>query len=316
MSILFLESCDFSQSSVTLKKNVSNDFFISEESYTPLATPTPSSSPKPTLTPTPTPTLNPEINNAENLKKFTVDGKIIVSSLGDSISYGIGTSHTCFQVQTTSILEKCKNNMGLYNYFTGYTGAFARLLQKYYPTSLQVLAIPGGRLKTLIKDQIPYLDQNATLVTVYIGTNDLPDITDSINPIEKTEEWEKDYELMLNLIHAKAPNAKIILLNIPNRYYLPLNGGAFLEADFLKRTMNLFSAQSKKMNQIINRYSKNQFIFSVFDNVCNSNSYNTDFLPDALHPNDEGSIALAEDILNSILSTQPKEPASQCLPYF
>ena len=220
-------------------------------------------------------------------------------AIGDSITYGTGVKQSCgpFPTQPVDIEEYCPDG-------TSYAILTAKGLRKAgIAGSFMNVGIGGAHVEQTISEELPYLPANTTIVSVYLGTNDSRVVRKLTLPIsEAVEQFEEQYEKLLSAIHAKAPQARIVLINFPNQKYLadPKRFGD----DITPR----FDATSQILDKFIDdHYPK----YSVVDTICNPSTYDPAMIFEAgVHPNEAGAAVLAKSVLHEILSPAP--PSESC----
>ncbi|MEN9223104.1 MAG: GDSL-type esterase/lipase family protein, partial [Thermostichus sp. BF3_bins_97] len=166
------------------------------------------------------------------------------TALGASDAVGINASVSCdgpanlagTRPQRSDPLE-CPNG-------TGYVPRLARSLPA--PVLLTNLGRSGAVISpeiqalgqsfpaNLLQDQVPRIPPETTLVTIWIGGNDTNAITlaaarfaleggDPFSFIDRQiEQFAADYQTLLQGIRARAPQARIVVANLPNFALIPL----------------------------------------------------------------------------------------------
>jgi lysophospholipase L1-like esterase len=174
-----------------------------------------------------------------------------------------------------------------------------------------------------ITAELPHLTGTETLVTVFAGGNDTNGIANAAgcmaaaNPPATTEQIEAfvtseigafgaDMETLLGTVHAKAPNAKIYVANLPNFALIPVGQAQSLA------TQELLSTISVGIDlQVIDPLAATGT--PVIDLLCNPQSYvPANFYTDGFHPNDAGYAAFAAAFYAQITATTPTAPSSSC----
>lgn len=134
------------------------------------------------------PVINNSSNQQYNLASRAVqtNKSIKYFALGDSLTRGVGVT----------------DNMDSFSYKIAYE------LSKNANVSFTNLAIPGSRSRDLVNRQLPeYNNQNADVVTLLIGTND-------ILTLISTDEFSRNYIQILNALTV-SKNTKLVVINIP-----------------------------------------------------------------------------------------------------
>ena len=221
-------------------------------------------------------------------------------SMGDSITMGTGATQSCraFPTYPVDIEEYCPDG-------TSYAILVAKGLRNAGTAgSFMNVGIGGANVEDLTTKELPYVPANATIVSVYIGTNDSRKVRKPDLPIQQAvQQFEESYESLLENIHARAPRARIILINFPNQKYMA-EPGRFPD-DVLER----FDISSQLLAKFIDgHYPK----YTVVDTICNPASYDVSMRYEVgVHPNDAGSVVLAQSVLKAILSP-PEAPPQSC----
>lgn len=220
-------------------------------------------------------------------------------AMGDSITNGTGVKQNCqaFPTHPVDIEEYCPDG-------TSYAILVAKALRKAgIAGSFMNVGIGGAHLAQVISDELPFLPPEATIVSVYMGTNDSRDVRKlNLSISDSVSAFEEQYEALLAAVHAKAPHARIILINFPNQKYL---------ADpnrFGPEVTQRFDATSQIDDKFIDdHYPK----YTVVDTVCNPATYDPAMIFEAgVHPNEAGALVIAKSILNAISS--PIAPPHSC----
>jgi lysophospholipase L1-like esterase len=229
----------------------------------------------------------------------TLPGPGLYVAMGDSITFGYGASVNCkpFPTHPVDMDEYCPNG-------TSYAALIALALRKRGVAGHAMnLGINGATVDRVMRDELPYLPENTTLVTLYVGTNDSRGVQKpekQVMPL--VEQFERDFDALLDAIHAKAPNARIILVNFPNESYI--NGGYHIPDSVLPR----YDATSQILDSFIDDHYPR---YAVADTACDKHSYDYSLLyRKTVHPNDAGSVYLANRVLKAIRF--PKTPRSSC----
>lgn len=222
-------------------------------------------------------------------------------AMGDSITHGTGATQACgaFPTHPVDIEEYCPDG-------TSYAIRVAKALrQAGVAGHFMNLGIGGAKLDRVINEEIPYLPAEATLVTLYIGTNDSRAVRDPKVPVaEVVKTYEERYERVLAMIHARAPRARVVLVNFPNQKYLAATYHVL--PDVLPR----YDATSQILDRFIDSHYPR---YAVVDTICNPASYEEKLLwQGGVHPNNEGMALLAESVIKVVLAERPPAPPASC----
>ena len=163
----------------------------------------------------------------------------IYSALGGSMSiddYPIfdlveQTQQSYKRVGSASLLYR--NNDELWPEFKG------RDLHAAGFDSIELLAQDGGRMPDVLGNQLPLASEDADLITLTIGGNDLLYLLEKFRSMEEIESeagyLHKEYAWMIDRIHLHAPNAIIMCTSI----FDPTDGTGLLRAGGAKVPIHL-----------------------------------------------------------------------------
>lgn len=173
-----------------------------------------------------------------------------------------------------------------------------------------------GILRNLLDDESGYLPRATTLVTVFIGGNDVNTVGSLIkagragsdlNGYIQTQiqNFGRDLGTMLARIRADAPNARIIALNLPNMGIIPYAAGRPADE---KRTLQQISVGfSAQINTLASKG------VLVMDLMCDPNFYNPSiFSDDGFHPNDAGYAYLSDLVYPAATTGSSAAPKASC----
>lgn len=222
-------------------------------------------------------------------------------ALGDSITAGSGVAVDCRPLPTAPVDIDTYCPLGqsypiVVARGLGSAGMARRFLN---------LGIPGATVERVIADELPRLPTDATLVTLYIGTNDsrqFGEIAESADDVVRR--YEEHYEQLLSAIRAKAPQARVVLINIPNEKAVGVT--YHLTPERLER----FGVISQAMDRFINGHYP---LYEVVDTICDPRSYIVaNRNKGSVHPNQAGAADLAQAVLAVLLARTPSPPPSSC----
>jgi lysophospholipase L1-like esterase len=225
-------------------------------------------------------------------------------AMGDSITYGVGVKVRCspFPTHPVDVDEFCPDG-------TSYPVLVARALRAAgIAGHFMNVGIGGAHVDRVIKEEIPYLPAEATLINVYIGTNDSrPGATPKHDAKYVVGLFESQYEDMLKAIHAKAPHARIVLVNFPNEKYL---NGSDSTYKIPETALPLYDEISQVLTRFIDAHYP---AYGVVDTACNPSSYDWSLqLGQGVHPNEQGAAILAASVLKVVLTAKPAPPPASC----
>jgi lysophospholipase L1-like esterase len=241
---------------------------------------------------------------------------IVYSAIGASDAIGIGSSKPCLP------FDDCDGN--------GYVWVAARQLRTQgFTVSVFSLGIPTTVLSRTVADlgaqygrqvvsnmldgELPFIEKNSTIVTIFAGANDVTTITAALgggagagNPTTfidaQVSTWSADFATLVNGIRSRAPQARIIAMNVPNIGALP-----FAARDSTAQKQAAQRA-SVRMTNAINATAG----VSVIDLMCDARIYQPASLSsDGFHPNDAGYAVLAAEIVRAVTTSYPA-PKTTC----
>jgi lysophospholipase L1-like esterase len=246
---------------------------------------------------------------------------IVYSAIGASDAIGHGSSQECPPV------VECPGGKGYVQV------AIAALKAKGFAVSSITLAVPAGVISrtfqtlgqqygrtipgNLIELAAPNVFRNSTLVTIFTGANEVNTITaalgsgaggtDPLGYIDRqVVQFGVDYATLLADVRARAPNAQIIVLNVPNVAGLPfLTTASLLQRQAAQRISVGMTAT------VVNRLPN----VTVIDLMCDARSYQPAmYSADGLHPNDAGYAFIANEVVRAATSSAYPGPAGSCPP--
>jgi lysophospholipase L1-like esterase len=243
------------------------------------------------------------------------------TALGASDAVGIGASVPCLP------FTDCPGG-------TGYVPRVLRHLRESNPdTRLTNMGLPGAVMSREVQDlgnsvgiginnnflqhEAPFVPQDTTVVTVFAGANDVNTIataidrgaagsTDPNTYIDRQiTEFSNDMTELLGIVRGRAPNTRIVVLNLPNFAALPFAAGRpTRDRLWLQRLSVGFTTQG------INRLTGANL--TVLDLMCNTRAYQSGtYSSDGFHPSDTGYAFIAEEIIRA-LNGQAAPPAASC----
>jgi lysophospholipase L1-like esterase len=249
----------------------------------------------------------------------TPAGAVRYTAMGASDAIGYGGSVVCFP------FSPCPDG-------TGYVQTVTRRLQAQHTDfGATNLGIPGAVVSRRIQDlaaqtgstilanytdgQAPFVPRDSTLVTIFAGGND----ANAVGTAARTSAaggnveaflttqitaFDQDFRALLAAIRARAPNATVVVLNLPNLSRLPYVADlSSTERDWLRRLSVGFSAAMNATRDTQVR---------VVDLMCNAALYAADiYSSDGFHPNDR-VYALLADLVSAAVAAAPAAPAASC----
>jgi lysophospholipase L1-like esterase len=252
---------------------------------------------------------------------LTPGAPISYSAVGASDANGVGSSVVCLP------LVDCPNGMG-------YVPVTARQLRlRGFAVNLLNLGIPtaviGRDFQTLgqrfgrtieanfIDSEAPFVQLNATVVTIFAGLNDVNTITAALGGgaagadpngfIDgQVRAFGTDYRTLIDIIRGRAADAKLVILNVPNPAGMPYLAGATLA-----QRQAAQRAAVGMTRTVVNPLAGSNTI--VVDLMCDARSYQAaTYSSDGLHPSDAGYAFIAAEVVRAITSTTYPAPQSSC----
>jgi len=251
------------------------------------------------------------------------DGPIFYTAIGASDGIGFGSSAPCIP------FTDCPDG-------AGYVQILRRRLQQTGRTvEHRNLSIPSAVLSKAIEDlardvgtpisdlagnfidrQSPFVPTNTTHLTIFAGGNDANVIgraalagrggSDPSAYIDaQVRQWGVDLEDLVNRIRARAPNTRIVALNMVNLAASPyLASRPTSEKSIMQR---IAVGISDRVNALT---SKNVL---VVDLMCDARLYvPSNYASDGFHPNDGGYAVFAEDALPALRDGANNQPNTGC----
>jgi len=249
-------------------------------------------------------------------------GPVTYSAIAASDGAGAGSSVPCLP------FTPCTDG-------TGYVPVVARQLRADgHAVTLLNMGIPGAVLSratqdlgnkyglgisaNFIQDEAQFVKPDSTLVTIFAGGNDANTIGTVIERGATTNEnatsyidgqirqFASDYKQLVSIVRARAPNARLVILNLPNLAGLPYTAGRTpterrwiqqLSVGFTRLGANPFAGQGA----------------IVIDLMCDPRSYQaSNYSSDGFHPNDAGYQFLANEVLDAVKAGSWPAPSDSC----
>jgi lysophospholipase L1-like esterase len=244
---------------------------------------------------------------------------LLYSVIGASDVIGYGSTKPCLPY------DDCNG--------TGYVWVAGRALTAQgYTLQISTLGIPGavisrefqelgvrnGRtdiIGNFIDQEVPFLKSASTFVTVFAGGNDVNVILQAIdkgaggsNPNafvdQQVAAFNANFATLIDDIRARAKNARIIVLNLPNLAGLPYLATASLAQKQLaqRAAVGITTAGINPMPGV-----------TTIDLMCDARFYQaSNFSADGFHPNDNLYAVMGSLIATALTSTSYPAPKSGC----
>jgi lysophospholipase L1-like esterase len=250
----------------------------------------------------------------------TTSNVVVYSAIGASDAIGIGSSSPCIPYAS------CPDGKGYVQEIV------RRLVASGKTVTIQNLGVPGAvvspAMQTLanqlnrgvavnfIQDEAPFVRTDSTLVTVFAGGNDANTIGSALRAgyggsnatawaNQQIATFRSDMTTLVSAIKARAPKARILILNLPNLAALPYAAGnTATEKQILQQI-------AVGLNAGVNATTSQGAI--VVDLMCDSRAYSSSiFSSDGFHPNDAGYKLFADLLYPATTSSTTGAPASSC----
>lgn len=240
------------------------------------------------------------------------------TAIGASDANGVGSTVPCVP------FTACENG-------TGYVHVLARQLRASREVTLMNLGLPASVLSPTIETiarqnnrevtgnfvdrQMPFVPRDSTLVTIFGGGNDANALGDAIEKgaaganlqayiDTQARAFGADFDRLVRGIRERAPEAFIVVLNVPNLASLPY------AARYPVEHRRVLQAIAVAFSREANRQAGNGVV--VMDVMCDAGMYSpAHFSQDGFHPNDAGYAHMASR-LSAIVSGAPSSPSSSC----
>jgi lysophospholipase L1-like esterase len=247
---------------------------------------------------------------------------VFYAAIGASDGIGFGGSVPCAPFD-----PDCPNG-------TGYVYVIKRRFQSDGRTvTLSNRSVPGAVLSSAIMslardigrndipsnflDAIPpFVPTNTTHVTVFAGGNDTNVIAQAVRAGRggtdirgfidaAVRQWGTDYEELIRRVRARAPNARIVTINLPNLGAAPyVAGNTTMDRSVVQRIAVGLSDRANALT------TQNVL---VVDLLCDPRVYEpSSFANDGFHPSDRGYAVIAELTYPRLSTGTGPAPSSTC----
>ena len=245
---------------------------------------------------------------------------IVWAAIGASDVTGVGSSLPCF-------LQDCADGRG-------YIAVAARQLRAQgFTIDLSNLGIPTaviGRdfealgqqynrtiVGNFIDQEAPFVQRNATLVTVFAGLNEINTVTAALGAgaggsdpngyiDAQVRAFGADVSTLLRTISDRAGSPRLVILNVPNPAGMP-----YLATAPLAQRRAAQRAAVGMTRTVVNPLAAANTV--IVDLMCDARSYQAStFSSDGLHPNDAGYAFIAGEVVRAITSGSYPAPQGSC----
>jgi lysophospholipase L1-like esterase len=172
--------------------------------------------------------------------------------------------------------------------------------------------IPG----TFIDQIVPFVPANTTHMTIFAGGNDANVIAQNIRAgrgaadirgfiDQQVAQWGTDYQDLVRRLRGRAPNARVVALNLPNLGAAPyVSRNTIQERSILQRI-------AVGLSDRVNALTSHNVL--VVDLMCDARVYDgSAFSSDGFHPSDRGYTIMAELTFPALASGSTSTPSSSC----
>lgn len=241
--------------------------------------------------------------------------------LGASDAIGFGSSVPCAPFDL-----ECGNG-------TGYVQTILRRLRaERSNTEYRNLGVPGAVMspaiealagqigrpveRNMTEGQTAFVAAATTHVTIFAGGNDANVIGEAVRAGQsggdirgfvdrQVRQWADDYATLIGRVRQRAPNARIVVLNLPNLGAAPYMSGSSLQERAIMQRIAVGLADAA--NALTARG------VLVVDLMCDARLYSAgNFAPDGFHPNDQGYALMAELAYPPLTSGSAPTPLVSC----
>ena len=251
----------------------------------------------------------------------TPAGEVAYSAIGASDGIGFGGSVPCVPFD-----PECPNG-------TGYVYVLKRRLQSDGRTvMLSNRAVPGAVLSPAIQglarnfgseiianfldQEAPFIANDSTHVTIFAGGNDANVIARNVRAglagsdvrgfiDQHVNQWGSDLNELIRRVRTRAPNSRIVALNLPNLAAAPYATGMTVqERSVLQRI-------AVTLTDRVNALTSQNVL--VVDLMCDARLYQpSNYASDGFHPGDGGYAVFAEDTLPALRDGANNQPNTNC----
>jgi len=239
------------------------------------------------------------------------------TAIGASDAIGVGGSVVCVP------FSACESG-------TGYVPLLTRRVGATREVTLTNLGIPASVLSPTIHQiaqangrdipanfidrELPFVPSNATLVTIFGGGNDTNALGEAIDKgaagndlrgyiAAQVRAFGADYDRLVRGVRSRAPDAFIVVVNVPNMAGLPYAAGYSMSRRQALQAIAVGFAREA------NRQAGAGVV--VLDLLCDPQVYDRGrFSSDGFHPNDAGYAYLADRLLAIVNGATPPVAAS------
>ncbi len=241
------------------------------------------------------------------------------TALGASESIGVGSTKPCvpfnpcpdgrgFVPVTARRLEDDGKNVALLN--LGIPGV---VLSPAFESIARAL---GQTTTNILEREAPFVQANATLVTLFAGGNDVNTVVSAIDAdldeggpdawiLARAADFGRDLDAVIGTIRGRSSRVRIVVFNLPNLGALPYAHES--SSDRQRRLQQTAVAFTREVNALASEG------VLVIDLMCDPAVYDSGiYSEDGFHPNDAGYAHLAELTYAAATSGSAPLPQSSC----
>ena len=217
---------------------------------------------------------------------------------------------------------------------TGYVQVLNRRLAEGGKTvNLLNLGIPGAvlspRIQTIsqsygprvdfnfMERELPFVSRDSTVVTIFAGGNDTNVVARSVSGSangnarayvdDQVRQFASEMTSLVDGIRARAPQARIVIANLPNFAGAPFTNAYTLDQ---RRVLQQLSVDFSRIG--VNPLASRSNV-AVVDLLCEDRMYAASaYSSDGFHPNDNGYTVMADLMLSAIRNTSYPAPSGSC----
>lgn len=165
--------------------------------------------------------------------------------------------------------------------------------------------------------ELPFVSRDSTIVTIFAGGNDTNVVARSVsgasngNPRayvdDQVRQFATEMASLVDGIRARAPQARIVIANLPNFAGAPFTNGYTLDQ---RRVLQQLSVDFSRVG--VNPLASRPNV-AVVDLLCEERFYApSTYSSDGFHPNDAGYAIMADLMLAAIKATSYPAPSGSC----
>jgi lysophospholipase L1-like esterase len=245
---------------------------------------------------------------------------VLYGNISASDATGYMSSVECFP------FTECAGNA------TGWVQTLFRRLQQSGPATINNTGVPGQVISQAFEDlgrrigrtypgnfitnQVPFVKANTTVLTIFAGGNDANTIGQIIQAQQagddlrgfidgQVRQFGDDVAALIRAARQKAPNTKVVLLNLPNLGGAPyMSRSSAIDRGIMQR---IAVGMTDRINAQV---GPNTF---VVDLMCDARILEpSSFSSDGFHPSDRGYALMAEIAYPAVANNNHPAPAADC----